>query len=190
MLAGPEGEQAARFFAGLSDTAHFPLSASFSGVAYPPGRDPVPFVAGVKAQTPSAETVGLYDPFGRGVIYLDNDGRRLQALPGPEAGLVGFRGAPMLPAGGISLARILSGAPGYLVAGGEAARDRDGGWSLSDDRQTLYSDPGRTFLAKAEYRFPGLRVTVEYPGRVSQGPPGRILLAARWAKITLRRDLE
>jgi hypothetical protein len=189
-LGGPEGEQAARFFAGLSTAATFPVAASFSGVAYPLGRDPVPFVAGVKAETPADETVGLYDPFGRGVIYLDNDGRRVQAIPGPEAGLIGFRGAPALSAGAVSMARILSGAPGYLVAGGDAARDADGSWSLSDERQTLYSDPGRAFLAKAEYRFPGLLVTVEYPGRASEAPPGRILLTARWAKITLRRDRE
>ena len=109
---------------------------------------------------------------------------------GPAADLAGFRGAVPLDAGPVSLARILSGAPGYTAMGAEAARYEDGAWSLSDGRQTLRSDPGRRFLAGAEYRFPGMRVTVDYPGRASGDPPERIVLSVRGAKFTLRRDPE
>jgi hypothetical protein len=90
----------------------------------------------------------------------------------------------------VSLARILSGAPGYMVAPAEAARYEDGAWSLSDGRQALRSDPGRRFLAGAEYRLPGMRVTVDYPGRESADPPERIVLSVRGVKFTLRRDAE
>jgi len=76
------------------------------------------------------------------------------------------------------------------MAGGEAVRTGDGAWSLSDGRQTLRSDPGRRFLAGAEYRFSGMRVTVDYPARESADPPERIVLSVRGAKFTLRRDPE
>jgi len=109
---------------------------------------------------------------------------------GPAADLAGFRETAPLDAGPVSLARILSGAPGYPVASAEAARTEDGAWSLSDGRQTLRSDPGRRFLAGAEYRVPGMRVTVDYPGRESPDPPERIVLSIRGAKFTLRRDPE
>jgi hypothetical protein len=90
----------------------------------------------------------------------------------------------------VSLGRILSGAPGYPVAGVEAGRTADGAWSLSDGRQTLRSDPGRRFLAGAEYRLPGMRLTVDYPGRESAEPPERITLSVRGVEFALRRDPE
>ena len=65
-----------------------------------------------------------------------------------------------------------------------------GAWSFSDGRQTLRSDPGRRFLAGAEYRLPGMRVTVDYPGRESADPPERIVLSVRGVEFTLRRDAE
>lgn len=156
----------------------------------PVAGDAVPFVAGVSAPSPEEEIVGLYDPFGRGVAFLENDGRRVAISRGPAADLAGFRGADPLDTGPVSLARILSGAPGYMVAPAEAARYEDGAWSLSDGRQALRSDPGRRFLAGAEYRVPGMRVTVDYPGRESADPPERIVLSVRGVKFTLRRDAE
>jgi len=190
ILAGPEGDRAERFFAGLPERVSFPLKATFSGVAQPLARDPVPFVAGVSAPSPGEETVGLYDPLGRGVLFLVNDGRRVEVSPGPAADLLGFRGASPLPAGPLSLARVLSGAPGYPVEGGEPARHADGGWSLRDDRQVLYSDPGRRFLARAEYHLSGMTVEVSYPDRESPEPPRRLAVSVRGTKITLRRDEE
>jgi hypothetical protein len=76
------------------------------------------------------------------------------------------------------------------VAGTGAARSGDGAWWLSDGRQTLRSDPGRRFLAGAEYRVPGMRVAVDYPGRESADPPERIVLSVRGVKFMLRRDTE
>jgi hypothetical protein len=147
-------------------------------------------VAGISAPSPEEETVGLYDPLGHGVAFLANDGRRVAISRGPAADLAGFRFAAPLDAGPVSLARILSGAPGYAVASAEAARYEDGAWSLSDSRQTLRSDPGRRFLAGADYRVPGMRVTVDYPGRKSADPPDRIVLSVRGVTFTLRRDAE
>ena len=190
ILAGPEADRAERFFAGLPGRVEFPVKSSFSGVALPVARDAVPFIAGVFAASPMEETLGLYDPLGRGVAYVSNDGRRVSISKGPAADLAGFRGTPPLEAGPVSLGRILSGAPGYPVGGGDAGRYEDGGWSLSDGRQTLRSDPGRRFLAGAEYRLPGMRVTVDYPGRDSAGPPERIVLSVRGVEFTLRRDSE
>ena len=190
ILSGPEADRAERFFAGLPGRVEFPVKASFTGVALPVARDAVPFIAGVSAASPMEETLGLYDPLGRGVAFLSNDGRRVNLSKGPAADLVGFRGTPPLEAGPVSLGRILSGAPGYPVGGGDAGRYEDGGWSLSDGRQTLRSDPGRRFLSGAEYRLPGMRVTVDYPGRDSAGPPERIVLSVRGVEFTLRRDPE
>ncbi len=190
VLTGPEGERAEAFFAGQSAAVSFPVKASFSGVLAPVTRDAVPFLAGVSALSPSGETVGLYDPMGRGVVFLVNDGRRIEVSRGPAAELVGFREAEAVDSGDLSIARVLSGAPGYPVSGGEAARDRDGAWSFSDGRQTLHSDPGRRFLARASYRLPGMTVDVSYPDRESGGPPSRLTLSTRWARITLRRDEE
>jgi len=188
--AGPEADRAHRFFAGLPERVAFPVKASFSGIAVPSSRDPVPFVAGVSASSPLEETVGLYDPLGRGVAFLSNDGRRVAVSRGPAADLAGFRGAAPVDAGSVSLGRILSGAPGYPVAEAETGRYADGAWSLVDGRQTLRSDPGRRFLSGAEYRLPGMRVTVDYPGRESAEPPERIVLSVRGVEFTLRRDAE
>ena len=190
IVTGPEADLAERFFAGLPGRVVFPVKASYSGTAVPVAGEAVPFVAGISATSPEKETVGLYDPLGHGVAFLVNDGHRVAISRGPAADLAGFRGAPPLDAGPVSLARILSGAPGYTVESAEAARYKDGAWSLSDSRQTLRSDPGRRFLAGAEYRVPGMRVTVDYPGRESADPPERIVLSVRGVKFTLRRDAE
>jgi hypothetical protein len=190
IVTGPEAGRAERFFAGLPGRVVFPVKASYSGIAVPVAGDAVPFVAGVSAPSPEEEMVGLYDSFGRGVGLLENDGRRVAISRGPAADLAGFRGADPLDTGPVSLARILSGAPGYMVEPAEAARYEDGAWSLSDGRQALRSDPGRRFLAGAEYRVPGMRVTVDYPGRESSDPPERIVLSVRGVKFTLRRDVE
>ena len=190
IVSGQEADRAERFFAGLPGRVVFPVKASFSGTVVPVAGDAVPFVAGISATSPEEETVGLYDPLGRAVAFLANDGRRVAISRGPAADLAGFRGAAPLDTGPVSLARILSGAPGYTVTTAEAARYKDGAWSLSDGRQSLRSDPGRRFLAGAEYRVPGMRVTVDYPGRVSADPPERIVLSVRGAKFTLRRDPE
>ncbi|GAB4231013.1 MAG: hypothetical protein OHK0028_05750 [Deltaproteobacteria bacterium] len=190
LLAGPEAGRAQRFFSDLCGRAAFPVKASYSGIAAPVARNPVPFVAGVNATAPDRETLGVYDPLGRGVAFLVNDGRRVAVERGPAAELAGFRGAAPVDAGPVSLGRILSGAPAYPVAGGEASRQGDGAWVFSDARQKLQSDPSRRFLAGAEYRFPGMRVTVEYPGRASADPPDRIVLSVRGVQFTLRRDEE
>jgi len=190
IVTGPEADQAERFFAGLPGRVVFPVKASFSGTAVPVAGDTVPFLAGISAATAEEEMVGLYDPLGRGVAFLANDGHRVTISRGPAADLAGFRFAAPLDAGPVSLARILSGAPGYAAVAAEAARYEDGAWSLSDSRQTLRSDPGRRFLASAEYRVPGMRVTVDYPGRESQDPPERIVLSVRGVTFTLRRDSE
>jgi len=190
IVTGPEADRAERFFAGLPGRVVFPVKASYSGIAVPVVGDAVPFVAGISAPSPEEEMVGLYDPFGRGVAFLENDGRHVSVSRGPAADLAGFRGAAPVDAGPVSLARILSGAPGYMVISADTSRYEDGAWSLSDGRQTLRSDPGRRFLAGAEYRVPGMRVTVDYPGRGSADPPERIVVSVRGVKFTLRRDAE
>jgi hypothetical protein len=190
IVSGPEADRAERFFAGLPERVVFPVKVSFSGIVTPVTGADVPFVAGISAPSPEEETVGLYDPLGRGVAFLANDGRRVAISRGPAADLAGFRSAAPLEAGPVSLARILSGAPGYPVAEGEAGRYADGAWSLTDRRQTLRSDPGRRFLAGAEYRVSGMRVTVDYPGRKSADPPERVVLSVRRVQFTLRRDTE
>ncbi len=190
VVTGPEADLAGRFFAGLPARVVFPVKASFSGTAAPVAGKIIPFVAGVSAPSPETETLGVYDPFGRGVAFLSNDGRRVAISRGPAADLAGFHGAAPFEAGPVSLARILAGAPGYAVAPAEAGRYEDGAWSLSDGRQTLRSDPGRRFLAGADYRIPGMRLTVDYPGRDSADPPERIVLSVRGVKFTLRRDTE
>ncbi len=190
IVTGPEADRAERFFADLPGRVVFPVKASYSGTAAPVAGNAVPFLAGISAPSPEEETVGLYDPLGRGVAFLANDGRRVAISRGPAADLAGFRGAAPIDAGPVSLARILSGAPGYAVTAAEAARYEDGAWSLSDGRQTLRSDPGRRFLAGAEYRFPGMRVTVDYPGRASGGSAGPDRPVGPGAKFTLRRDPE
>lgn len=187
-LTGPEGEQAARFFARIEKEAPFPVKASFSGIARPRGRDALPFIAGVNATGPASETLGLYDPAGGAVAFLANDGRTLALSRGPMAHLAELKEDATLYPGPVSLARILSGAPGFPVSGGEASRDRDGRWVLSDGRQTLYSDPGRRFLSRAEYRVDDAEATVEYPDRSDAAPPAGIAMKVRGIPISLRRD--
>jgi len=190
VLTGEEGGRAEAFFAGQFTAAAFPVKASFSGVLVPFLKDAVPFVAGIHAPSATEETVGLYDPMGSGVLFLANDGRRVEISRGPAADRIGFRETQPLASGEFSIARVLSGAPGYPVSGGEAARNADGGWSLTDGRQTLHSDPGRRFLARASYRLPGMTVEASYPDRDSAGPPPRLALSIRGASILLRRDEE
>ncbi len=188
VLTGAEGDQAARFFARLAVEAPFPVKASFSGIARPRGRDALAFIAGVNAAGPASETLGLYDPAGGAVAFLANDGRSVALKRGPMAELAGLKEDARLYPGPVSLARILSGAPGYPVSGGEASRDRDGRWVLSDERQTLFSDPGRRFLSRAEYRAGDVEATVEYPERTEAAPPAMIALKVRGIPISLRRD--
>jgi len=190
LLSGPEGESAERFFAREAEGAAFPVRATFSGVAISPGRGARPFIVGVNAVSPGAESLGLYDPMGGAVAFLANDGATVEISRGPMADLAGAWEAMRLAAGPLSLGRVLSGAPGYPVAGGEPARGGDGSWSLSDGRQTLRTDPGRAFLAGAEYRVDGVKVTVEYPERTSAAPPARVELKFRGLRISLRRDPE
>ena len=172
IVTGPEADRAERFFAGLPERVVFPVKASYSGTAVPVAGDAVPFLAGISAPSPEEELVGLYDPLGRGVAFLTNDGRRVAIVRGPAADLAGFRGAAPIDTGTVSMARILSGAPGYAAAAVEAARYKEIKLLVSDGRQTLRSDPGRRFLAGAEYRVSGMRVTVDYPGRESAESTG------------------
>jgi len=188
VLTGPEGAQAARFFARLEKEAPFPVKASFSGIARPRGRGALPFIAGVNAPGPASETLGLYDPTGVAVAFLANDGRALTVSRGPMAELAELKADMKLHPGPVSLARILTGAPGFPVSGGEASRDRDGRWVLSDERQTLFSDPGRRFLSRAEYRVGDVEATVEYPERSDAAPPGVIAMKVRGIPISMRRD--
>jgi hypothetical protein len=190
IVTGPEADRAERFFSGLPERVPFPVKASFSGTVIPLVGAEVPFVAAVNASSPEEETVGVYDPLGRAVAFLSNDGRRLAISRGPAAELAGFRGAAPLDAGPVSLGRILSGAPGYRMVGGAAAVYEGGAWSFSDDRQSLRSDPGRCFLSGAEFRVDGMRVTVDYPGRETADPPVRIVLSVGGTKFMLRRDPE
>jgi hypothetical protein len=73
---------------------------------------------------------------------------------------------------------------------GDLGRTAEGEWVLEDGRQTLFSDPSRRLLSRAEYDFPGKRVTVSYPGRETPGPPPLVSVEVSGAKITLRRDTE
>jgi hypothetical protein len=143
----------------------------------------------VNARTPGEETVGVYDPMGRPVLFLSNDGTRVTAARGPAAEDIP-RTLPPVPAGPVSLGRILSGAPGYAVGEGELARTEEGEWVFENGRQRLFSDPSRRFLLRAEYEFPGKRVTVSYPGRDAPGPPPLVRVEVSGAKIQLRRDRE
>ncbi|HEY7586724.1 MAG TPA: hypothetical protein VH866_09485 [Candidatus Deferrimicrobiaceae bacterium] len=167
----------------------FPIEATYSGVARGSG-DPLPFVAGVNSRSPAKETVGVYDPLGRPVLFLANDGVRITVSWEPAAGGSPFRDFPQVKAGPVSMGRILCGAPGYPVDGGELARTTQGEWFLEDGRQRLFSDPSRRLLSRAEYDFQGKRVTVSYPGRETTGPPPLVLIEISGAKILLRRDAE
>jgi hypothetical protein len=190
-LAGDEARDARKFFASAPRT--FPAASSFSGIAWLRGS-PYPFVAGVSSRTSPDETVGFYDPLGRAVLFLANDGARLSLSPGPVAAELPEGSLPVgefaVAAGPLSLAGILSGAPGYPVGGGTPSRADDGGWVLADGRQTLFSDPSRRHLARAEYELAGVRVAVSYPGREDPGPPPVVTIETRGAKIFMRRDSE
>jgi hypothetical protein len=147
----------------------------------------MPFIAGVNAASPYSEKLGFYDPMGGAVAFSANDGSAILVTRGPMADLVGLDEDVRITAGPVSLGRILSGAPGYPVFGGEATLGEGGGWVLADGRQTLFSDPGRNFLVKAEYRLGGVKTTVEYPDR-SSAPPPVVSVAARGISVSLRRD--
>jgi len=187
-LAGEEAGKAAALFAGASGIP-YPIVASFSGTAEVSGRV-LPFVAGVRSRGPVEETVGFYDPMGRAVLFLENDGGRVTVQRGPAAGEFPPGNLRPILAGPVSLGRILAGAPGYPVEGGEAGRTADGGWAFRDGRQTLFSDAGRRHLARAEYGISGTRITVTYPGRDSSAPPGRVEVELPGVRILLRRDVE
>ncbi|MBI5420083.1 MAG: hypothetical protein HZA60_08335 [Deltaproteobacteria bacterium] len=194
-LAGEEARGAEEFFAAATALS-FPIEASYSGVAEFSERV-VPFVAGVNSRTPAEETVGFYDSLGRAVLFLAHDGSRVTISPGPAADelpswyLHGIPdGGVGLEAGPVSFGRILSGAPGYPVNGGQVGRSNDGRWVFEDGRQTLFSDPSRRLLSRAEYEISGRRVTVTYPGRESPGPPPLVTVEISGAKIVLRRDAE
>lgn len=185
---------ASGFFAAAA--VSFPVVASFSGSAEVPGRT-VPLVAGVNSRAPDRETVGIYDPLGRAVLFLDNEGGKVSVTRGPAA--AEYLGADVrrVPDGevvpgaeGISLGRVLAGAPGFPVAGGAPGRAPTGAWVLEDGRQVLFSDPARNLLARAEYEIAGKRFVVSYPGREGSGPPRTVTIEVRGAKMTLRRDEE
>jgi hypothetical protein len=185
---------ASGFFAAAA--VPFPVVASFSGSAEVSGRT-VPLVAGVNSRAPDRETVGLYDPLGRAVLFLDNAGGEVSVTRGPAAGeyLAGdLRRVPdgevVLRAEGFSLGRVLAGAPGFPVSGGEPGRTADGAWVLVDGLQTLFTDPARRLLSRAEYEIAGKRIAVSYPGREGSGPPRTVTIELRGAKMTLSRDAE
>lgn len=193
-LRGEEARAASGFFAAAA--VPFPVVASFSGSAEVSGRT-VPLVAGVNSRTPDRETVGIYDPFGRAVLFLDNAGGKLSVTRGPAAAEYlgdALRRVPegevVLGADGFSLGRVLAGGPGFPVDGGEPGRAADGAWVLEDGRQTLFSDPARRLLARAVYEIAGRRVAVSYPGRAGGGPPRTVAIESRGAKLTLWRDEE
>lgn len=180
---------AAREFFAAAAAFSFPVAASFSGIAEISGRA-LPFVAGVNSRAATEETVGFYDPAGRPVLFLANDGNRITVSRGPAAGDFPPPDLPPVSAGPVSLGKILSGAPGYPVEGGDLGRTAKGEWVLDDGRQRLFSDPSRRLLARAEYDFRGKRVTVSYPGRESPEPPPRVTVEISGTSIVLRRDRE
>lgn len=162
---------------------------SFTGVAEVSGGV-FPFVAGLNSRTPSEETVGFYDPLGRPVMFLRNDGMRVTVSRGLAAGDFPPPDFPPVPAGAVSLGRIFSGAPAYPLDDGDMGRTPDGEWVLEDRRQRLFSDASRRLLLRAEYVFAGKDVAVSYPGREFPGPPPVVNIEISGAKIVLRRDTE
>ncbi len=188
-IAGEEAVAAAALFAAATPL-EFPVRASFSGYAELPGKS-VPLVAGENSREPSSETVGLYDPLGRPFLFVENDGHFLRFARGAAAGDALPDRLPVLPAGPVSIARVLSGAAGYPLSGMEAARGKDGGFILYDKRQTLFSDPARRVLSRAEYTIGGKRFVVSYPGRSANGvPPATVEIEGMGGRIVLRRDAE
>jgi hypothetical protein len=142
----------------------------------------------VNSRAAGEETVGVYDPAGRPVLFLTNDGKRITVSRGPAAGEFPPPDLPPVPSGPVSLGRVLAGAPGYPVVEGDLGGTPEGEWVLEDGRQRLFSDPSRRILSRAEYDFRGKRVTVSYPGRESPGPPLRVTVEISGAKFLLRRD--
>ena len=187
-LVGEEARAASTFFVSTADVC-FPIRASFSGIAELSGR-PVPFLAGLSSRTASEEILGFYDPMGRAVLFLRNEGGNVSVTRGPAADEFPPGNIRPLDAGPVSLGRILSGAPGYPVDGGEVGRAPDGSWVLAGRGQTLFSDPSRRLLSRAEYDISGKRVTVTYPGRDSRGPPRTVEVEVMGNRILLRRDGE
>ena len=187
-LIGEEARTAAAFFGSVSAVS-FPVRASYSGIAEISGRT-VPFLAGLYSRTPSEETLGFYDPMGRAVLFLRNSGGWLSVSRGPAAKEFPREDIRPVDAGPVSLGRILSGAPGYAVSGGEPARMADGSWVLEGGAQTLFSDPARRLLFRAEYAISGKRVNVTYPGRDAPGSPRMVEVEIMGNRIVLRRDEE
>jgi hypothetical protein len=187
-LIGEEAKTAATFFVSTMNVS-FPLRASFSGIAELSGR-PVPFLAGLSSRNTAEEILGFYDPMGRAVLFLRNVGGNVSVTRGPAAEDFPPRNIRTVDAGPLSVGRILSGAPGYPVDGGETARAADGGWILAGKEQTLFSDPSRRLLSRAEYDISGKRVTVTYPGRDSPGPPPTVEVEVMGNRIILRRDAD
>ncbi|GAB4374074.1 MAG: hypothetical protein Kow00128_23980 [Deltaproteobacteria bacterium] len=183
------GEEAGRAFALFSESAfvRYPVVASFSGVAEIRGKA-VPLVAGIRSEGPAEERVGVYDPLGRAVLFVENRGGRLIVARGPAAEEFPPGNLPPVAAGPVSLGGILSGAPGYPVEGGETGRTGVGAWVYRDRRQFLVSDPDRRVLMRAQYDISGARVTVTYPGRKTPAPPDRVEVEVPGARILLRRD--
>lgn len=188
VLPEPESRDASAFFAGASSAPIAPAS-SFSGVAET-GGGTFPFVAGIRSAGGEAESLGIFDPLGRLALMVSNDGATVSIEAGPVAGALSALDGKKAPAGGVSLGRILQGAPGYPVSGGDLRRSGDGGWILSDGRQTLVTDSGRRFLSRAEYEIAGKTVKVSYPGREAATVPPLVRAAVNGASIELRRDVE
>lgn len=192
-LAGDEARAAGAFFARAASDP-FPPAASFSGTAAW-GDRAVPVVVAYSVRA-GGETAGLFDPFGRAVLLATVDGGLVVLRRGPAAdGTVPElsripTGGVSFDAGPLSLGRLLSGAPGYPVGEGEALAGDGGGWAFACGPQTLFSDPGRRFLSRAEYDLAGRRVRVDYPGRTSPDPPLLVTIEASGGKISLRRDEE
>ncbi len=128
-LNGEEARTAAVFFASTADVS-FPIRTSFSGVAEISGRT-FPFLAGLYSRSPSEETLGFYDPMGRAVLFLRNDGESVSVTLGPAAKEFPPGDIRPLDAGAVSFGRILSGVPGYPAAGGEASVTASGEWVLA-----------------------------------------------------------
>jgi len=196
-LAGEEAERAAAFFS-RSCAPGFPFAASFSGTAEASGRA-VPFVAGLRAEDPSRETAGVFDPLGRPVLYLENRGGRLSvrraegARLADEAGMGSFiRAGGEIAAQDLSLACLLSGMPAYPPAGGRLERGSDGGWVYADGRQRLATDPGRRAIVRAEYRIAGRLIAVTYAGAAGGpgGVPQALAIEGAGVRLFLRRDEE
>lgn len=185
-LAGEEAGRVSAFFSGAS-VVRYPNAASFSGVAEVRGRA-MPLIAGIRSDGPSEDTVGIYDPMGRALLFLENRGGRLAVTRGPAAEEFPPGNLPSILAGKISIGRILAGAPGYPVEAGETGRTGQGAWVFRDGRQLLVSDPARRVLARAQYDISGKRITVTYPERESSTAPDRVEVELPGVRILLRRD--